>query len=46
MVNLIGAEVNDVARWLTVAGASVHIYGKGEAHPRRKMGHVTHIWQR
>ena len=44
MVNLIGAEVNGVARWLTVAGASVHIYGKGEGHPRRKMGHVTRIW--
>jgi len=44
MVNLIGAEVNDAARWLTVAGTSVHIYGKGEPSPRRKMGHVTRIW--
>jgi 5-(carboxyamino)imidazole ribonucleotide synthase len=44
MVNLIGAEVNDAARWLTVPGTSVHVYGKGEARPRRKMGHVTRIW--
>lgn len=46
MVNLIGAEVNEAARWLTVPGASVHIYGKGEARARRKMGHVTRVWQR
>jgi 5-(carboxyamino)imidazole ribonucleotide synthase len=46
MLNLIGAEVNDAARWLTVPGTSVHIYGKGEAQPRRKMGHVTRIWPR
>jgi 5-(carboxyamino)imidazole ribonucleotide synthase len=44
MVNLIGTEVNEAARWLTIPGASVHIYGKGEARPRRKMGHVTRVW--
>jgi 5-(carboxyamino)imidazole ribonucleotide synthase len=44
MVNLIGAEVNEAANWLTVPGASVHIYGKGEPRPRRKMGHVTRVW--
>jgi len=44
MVNLIGAEVNEAARWLTVPGAAVHVYGKGEAQPRRKMGHVTRVW--
>jgi 5-(carboxyamino)imidazole ribonucleotide synthase len=44
MINLIGAEVNDAARWLTVPGAAVHLYGKGEARPRRKMGHVTRVW--
>ena len=44
MINLIGAEVNEAARWLTVPGASVHIYNKGEARPRRKMGHVTRVW--
>ncbi len=41
MINLIGAEVNEAAHWLTVPGASVHLYGKGEARPGRKMGHVT-----
>src|SRR5512139_3477324 len=46
MVNLIGAEVNEAARWLTVPGASVHIYGKGEARARRKMGHVARVWHR
>ena len=46
MLNLIGTEVNDAARWFTVPGTSVHIYGKGEAQPRRKMGHVTRIWPR
>jgi 5-(carboxyamino)imidazole ribonucleotide synthase len=29
-----------------VPGASVHIYGKGEARARRKMGHVTRVWPR
>jgi 5-(carboxyamino)imidazole ribonucleotide synthase len=46
MVNLIGEEVNEAARWLTVPGTSVHIYGKGEARPHRKMGHVTRVWTR
>jgi 5-(carboxyamino)imidazole ribonucleotide synthase len=44
MTNLIGAEVDEAAQWLTVPGASVHIYGKGEARPGRKMGHVTRIF--
>jgi 5-(carboxyamino)imidazole ribonucleotide synthase len=44
MVNLIGAEVNEAAHWLTVPGASLHLYGKSEARPGRKMGHVTRVW--
>ncbi len=44
MVNLIGTEVNDAERWLTVPGASLHVYGKGEARAGRKMGHVTRVW--
>ena len=44
MVNLIGAEVADHARWLAVPGACVHLYGKGEARPGRKMGHVTRVF--
>jgi 5-(carboxyamino)imidazole ribonucleotide synthase len=44
MVNLIGPEVDEAARWLTVPGASVHVYGKSDPRPRRKMGHVTRVW--
>jgi 5-(carboxyamino)imidazole ribonucleotide synthase len=44
MINLIGAEVNQAAHWLTVPGASLHLYGKGEPRPGRKMGHVTRVW--
>lgn len=44
MINLIGAEVNEAGRWLTVPGAAVHVYGKGVPQPRRKMGHVTRVW--
>jgi 5-(carboxyamino)imidazole ribonucleotide synthase len=43
MTNLIGDEINDYGRWLTVAGATVHIYGKGPPRPGRKMGHVTEV---
>ncbi len=46
MINLIGAEVNDAAQWLTVPGASVHLYGKGAARPGRKMGHVTRVFSK
>jgi 5-(carboxyamino)imidazole ribonucleotide synthase len=41
MTNLIGDEVLDYERWLTVPGATVHLYGKGKSRPGRKMGHVT-----
>jgi 5-(carboxyamino)imidazole ribonucleotide synthase len=43
MMNLIGPEVGDYARLLKVPGTSVHLYGKGEGRPGRKMGHVTTI---
>jgi 5-(carboxyamino)imidazole ribonucleotide synthase len=45
MVNLIGDEVADYAKWLEVTGACIHLYGKGEARPGRKMGHVTRIFR-
>ena len=35
-----------VERWpelIAERGAHVHIYGKGEARPARKMGHVTRV---
>jgi 5-(carboxyamino)imidazole ribonucleotide synthase len=43
MTNLIGDEINDYERWLTVPGATVHLYGKGAPRPGRKMGHVTQV---
>jgi 5-(carboxyamino)imidazole ribonucleotide synthase len=43
MSNLIGAEVEDYARWLEMPGAAVHLYGKTGVRPGRKMGHVTRI---
>ena len=41
MVNLIGADAHDWARWLNEPGAVLHLYGKREARPGRKMGHVN-----
>ena len=46
MVNLLGtatgrARRRTCAAALAVAGAHVHLYGKAEVRPRRKMGHVT-----
>jgi 5-(carboxyamino)imidazole ribonucleotide synthase len=43
MTNLIGDDINDYERWLTVPGATVHLYGKGAPRPGRKMGHVTQV---
>jgi len=42
MTNLIGAEAED---WKTLAasGAGLHLYGKAEVRPGRKLGHVTRI---
>lgn len=44
MTNLLGDEVADYAHWLTVPGASVHLYGKAAVRPGRKMGHVTQVF--
>jgi 5-(carboxyamino)imidazole ribonucleotide synthase len=43
MTNLIGDEINGYAQWLTIPGATVHLYGKGAPRPGRKMGHVTQV---
>lgn len=43
MKNLLG---DDVLRWreiLTEPGAKLHLYGKSEPRPGRKMGHVTRL---
>ncbi len=43
MVNLIGDEAAAAA---TIEGARLQLYGKAEARPGRKMGHVTRIFPR
>lgn len=43
MENLIGEDVLAWAQILGEPGASLHLYGKAEARPGRKMGHVTRI---
>jgi len=44
MTNLIGDEIND---WPILLAneptASIHIYGKSEARPGRKMGHINYL---
>jgi 5-(carboxyamino)imidazole ribonucleotide synthase len=41
MDNLIGEDVLAWAKILDEPGASLHLYGKADARPGRKMGHVT-----
>lgn len=41
MTNLIGDDVDAWPALVAEPGARVHLYGKGEARPGRKMGHVT-----
>jgi 5-(carboxyamino)imidazole ribonucleotide synthase len=43
MTNLIGDDILDYEKWMTVPGATVHLYGKGTPKPGRKMGHVTEV---
>ena len=43
MTNLLGDEVE---QWKALSGkpdARLHLYGKTEARPGRKMGHVTQL---
>jgi 5-(carboxyamino)imidazole ribonucleotide synthase len=44
MINLIGEEIKDCEKWLSVPGACVHDYGKSSIRPGRKMGHVTRFF--
>lgn len=41
MLNLLGDDVADLSGYLALPGANIHLYGKAEAKPGRKMGHVT-----
>ncbi|QIB33430.1 5-(carboxyamino)imidazole ribonucleotide synthase [Ancylobacter pratisalsi] len=44
MTNLIGDEAESWHAVLSEPGAHLHLYGKAEARPGRKMGHVTRIF--
>lgn len=44
MKNLIGDEIGQLGDYAAQSGVHVHHYGKREARPGRKMGHVTHIY--
>lgn len=44
MTNLIGDDIEQVADWQAMPSTYVHLYGKAEARPGRKMGHVTQIF--
>jgi 5-(carboxyamino)imidazole ribonucleotide synthase len=41
MHNLIGDDVLDLPKWLATKNTNLHLYGKSETRPGRKMGHVT-----
>ncbi len=43
MHNLLGDAVEDWSQYLTEPGTILHLYGKSEARPGRKMGHVTRL---
>ncbi len=46
MTNLIGVEADDWQSLAADAEACLHLYGKREARPGRKMGHVTKLTPR
>jgi 5-(carboxyamino)imidazole ribonucleotide synthase len=46
MENLLGTAVDRAPALLAEAGAHLHLYGKAEARPGRKMGHVTRLYPR
>lgn len=41
MTNLVGADVERALTLAAEAGCALHLYGKAEARPGRKMGHVN-----
>ena len=43
MENLIGDEINEWRDTVREPNACLHLYGKGEARPGRKMGHITRL---
>ena len=43
MENLIGADMDRVPKLAADPGVALHLYGKAEAKPGRKMGHFNRI---
>ncbi|RWX79043.1 5-(carboxyamino)imidazole ribonucleotide synthase [Neorhizobium lilium] len=43
MTNLIDDDIDEVPAWLSRPDVFVHLYGKTESRPGRKMGHVTQL---
>jgi len=43
MLNLIGDDVADLSTQMRATRTQVHLYGKADAKPGRKMGHVNRI---
>jgi 5-(carboxyamino)imidazole ribonucleotide synthase len=43
MLNLLGPEVDAWARLAAEPETRIHLYGKREAKPGRKMGHVNRV---
>jgi len=43
MENLIGSEVERWPELMAAPGVHLHLYGKGDARPGRKMGHFTKV---
>lgn len=41
MLNLIGDDVKKVKKYWEAKGAYIHLYGKHDVRPGRKMGHIT-----
>ncbi|OYX43330.1 MAG: 5-(carboxyamino)imidazole ribonucleotide synthase [Rhodobacterales bacterium 32-67-9] len=46
MENLIGDDINRVPQIAREPHAAIHLYGKAEARPGRKMGHVNRVMPR
>ena len=43
MTKLLGEDINDWQNWAAQKATYLHIYGKAEANPGRKMAHVTRL---
>ncbi len=43
MQNIIGEDANNIDQYVRQPNAKLHMYGKGETRPGRKMGHVTFL---